>query len=116
MGLLGKLFSGGGKRPQKFRVWFRGGKVDKPAVVRAVQAWAAAQRAAGIEIDASASGSTPFEVQSSAANMFGMSEWEITRMESECPFDAQARMQLMMNSEDADKLFVHDTVALYPDW
>jgi hypothetical protein len=103
--------------PKRFRVWFKNGVTDQSAVVAAVRAWAAEQRKAGIEIDASATSTTEFEVQPDAKHLLpGMANFQSPQTESEVPFDVRARMQLKLAKEDDSKLFVSGAAAIYPEW
>lgn len=103
--------------PRRFKVWFRYGEVDQNAAASAVRAWVDQQSAAGVEFDADLTGSTEFEVQSSVASNFpGLSLLQMQEIESETPFDVQAKMELRMDKENPDELFVDDNVAIFPVW
>ena len=90
--------------PKKFRVWFRLGEVDQAACAEAVRAWAAAQKAAGVDIRSSSGGSVTFEAEENI--MPGVDE---------ASFLEGLRMLLEMQGDDPKNLFYHGDVALYPE-
>ena len=103
--------------PRKFHVWYRSRQRDQDDLKDAVLSWMNSRAASGTRFDFAQAGNIEFLVHPDLRETLnGNPIVSMLNPNEEHVFRNLITVQLVMSHKDPDRLFVHKTVAIYPEW
>ena len=102
--------------PRKFLVWYQSPDREPGHVNAAVVAWMRDRERAGARFDFAQAGNVEFEVFPDVSRMTNASMLQQLDTKADHVFRNLITLHLVMNRKNPVELFIHDGIALYPEW